>query len=347
MTFTATVLFILIFGLIVFVHEFGHFWVAKREGMTVKEFALGFPPRLFSFVRGGTRYALNLFPLGGYVSILGENDEVKQKGSFSMAKPWARFRVSMAGIAMNILLAFVLLTVWFWLAPLQNTPNALVVANVVENSSAKKADIKVNDFIISANGEELKTAKQLTEFTGEHKGEEVVFKVQRNGSAFEQTVQLGEGDAPFGVSVIDLSESAPDVKWYLAPWHAIQEIIAIAAMTFSFLGGLILSLFGIGKEVSADAVSGPVGIYTQLQQISTLGVVSILRFSALISMAIALFNMLPLPALDGGRAMFILWEAFTGKKIISHQREGIIHAVGFLLLLILMVFVTFMDIKKL
>lgn len=347
MTLAATILFILIFGLIVFVHELGHYLVAKREGMTVKEFALGFPPRLFSFVKGGTRYALNLFPLGGYVSILGENEEVAQKGSFSAAKPWARFRVSMAGIVMNVLLAFVLLTVWFWLAPLQNTPNALVVASVAEGSAAESADIKMNDFILSAGGQELTSAKQLTEFTGEHKGQEVVLKIQRNGSTFDQSVRLGEKDAPLGISVVDLSESVPQVKWYLAPWYAIQEIVAIAAMTFAFLGGLILSLFGIGKEVSADAVSGPVGIYTQLQQVSTLGLASILRFSALISMAIALFNILPLPALDGGRATFILWEAFTGKKIISHQKEGIIHATGFLLLLVLMVVVTFMDIKKL
>lgn len=347
MTLMATILFVLIFGLIVFVHELGHYLVAKREGMTVKEFALGFPPRLFSFVKGGTRYALNLFPLGGYVSILGENEEVSQKGSFSTAKPWARFRVSMAGIAMNIVLAFVLLTVWFWIAPLQNTPNALVVANIVEGSAAEGADIKMNDFILSANGSELTSAKQLTEFTGEHKGQEVVLKIQRNGSTFDQSVKLGENDAPLGISVVDLAESVPQVKWYMAPWHAIQEIAAIAVMTFSFLGGLILSLFGIGREVSADAVSGPVGIYTQLQQVSTLGLASILRFSALISMAIALFNILPLPALDGGRATFILWEAFTGKKIISHQKEGLIHAIGFLLLLVLMVVVTFMDIKKL
>lgn len=347
MTLLATILFIVIFGLIVFVHEFGHYFVAKREGMIVREFALGFPPRILSWVRNKTRYSLNLLPLGGYVNILGESEEVNQKGSFSAAKPWSRFRVSMAGIFMNVLLAWILLTVWFWIAPAQNNANTIIVSQVLPNSPAEVAQIKPNDFILGADDKTFATSKELTDFTTDNKGKEVTLKIRRNGSQFEQKIKLADDKAPLGVAVADLNSFKPDVAWYLAPWYAILELGYLTIATLSFFGSLILSLVGLGKEVSTEAVSGPVGIYLHLQQIATLGFASVLRFSAFISMAIAIFNFLPLPALDGGRAIFILWEAITGKKIISHQKEGIIHTVGFLVLLVLMLVVTFMDIRKL
>lgn len=347
MTLIPTILFILIFGFIVFVHEFGHFWVAKREGMIVKEFALGFPPRLFSWIKNKTRYSLNLLPLGGYVSILGENEEINQKGSFSSAKPWARFRVSMAGIFMNVVLAWILLTIWFWIMPSQNNSNTIIVSQVLSGSPAEKANIKPNDFILGSQDKIFATSKELTDYTNDNKGKEVVLKIRRNGNQIEQKIKLSDDKAPLGVAVADLDSFRPDVPWYKAPWYAILELGYLTIATFSFFGSLVLGLIGLGKEVSTEAVSGPVGIYMHLQQISTLGFASVLRFSAFISMAIAIFNFLPFPALDGGRAMFILIEALMGKKIISHQKEGIIHAVGFGILILLMLVVTFMDIKKL
>ncbi len=344
------VLFILIFGLIIFLHELGHFLVAKREGMRVKEFAFGFPPRLFSKKRGETRFSLNLLPLGGYVSILGEDEESQAAGSFVQKSPWARLRVILAGVTMNIVLAWLLLVVWFWVAPLAPKVDAVAVAAVLEGSVAEEIGLAVNDFIVSGNGTEFHSDEQLAEFTSEHRGDTVNFLIRRNGSEFTVPATLAsEATAsPLGVSVVDIGEGVPEVEWWQAPWLALVEMANVTLLTLSFLGSLFLKLFGLGPEgVSVEAVSGPVGIFVFLKQTLTLGAPFVLRYAALISLAVAIFNLLPFPALDGGRAIFLLYEGLTGKRALSQTVEGWIHTIGFGLLLLLIVVVTYFDIQKL
>lgn len=349
-------LFVLIFGLIIFLHELGHFLVAKREGMTVKEFAFGFPPRLFSVTRHGTKFSLNLLPLGGYVSILGEEDASDAKGSFTQFTPWARLRVVVAGVIMNVLLAWLLLTIWLWLAPLAPKIDAIAVASVQLGSVAEQVGIKANDFIVSATPADdseptttFKTDKALREFTQGHRGEAINFVIRRNGSQLTIPATLGTAEVPLGVSIVDIGNEIPNVPWYLAPWEALGEMWASTVMTLTFIGSGIARLLGFGgsSEVSLDSVSGPVGIFTFLQQTVTLGAPFVIRFAGLISLAVGIFNILPLPALDGGRAVFLWFEGIFGKRALSHQVESWIHAAGFAVLILLILVVTYFDIKKL
>lgn len=354
MLFLSVLLFVFIFGLIVLIHELGHFLAAKREGMTVREFAFGFPPRLFSIKKNGTNFSLNLIPFGGYVSILGESESSDSAGSYSKKSPWARLRVVSAGVLMNALLAWVLLTVWFWIVPFSPQADAVAVASVLPNTAAEVAGIKTNDFLVSAtlaDGTEVAFASdtELAQFTKAHRGETLTFDVRRNGDLIEIPVTLGSGDeAPLGVELADLG-TVPQIPWWQAPWAALQEMWLVLITTLSFLGTLILQLFGLNpaQPVPADAVSGPVGIFSFLRQTITLGIPFIVRFAALISLAVGIFNALPFPALDGGRAVFILFEGIFGKRAISHEKEAWVHTAGFTLLILMILVVTYFDLQRL
>lgn len=342
------ILFIVIFGLIILIHEGGHFLVAKREGMKVREFAFGFPPRLFTKRRGGTQYSLNLIPLGGYVSILGEDDDSTEPDAFGSKSPWARWRVVMAGVGMNLLLAWALLILFFLIAPLTKTMDAVAVASVLPGSAAEQAGIKVNDFITKANGQPLTSDADLTEFTRSHKGEVVVLTLTRNGRAQTVTATLGSGEgAPLGVSIADVG-AVPQVPWYTAPWYALVELWHVTVVTFGFLGQLLFGLLGQGSgDVTVQQVSGPVGIFGLLRQIQLLGAASLLHFAAMLSLAVGLFNLLPIPALDGGRAFLLLYEGIFKRPVFHPRTEGWIHAAGFAVLLLFILIITYFDIRKL
>lgn len=357
-------LFILIFGLIIFLHELGHFLVAKREGMTVREFAFGFPPRLFSVVRGGTRFSINLLPIGGYVNILGEEEASSAGGSFTKQTPWSRLRVVVAGVAMNLLLAWFLFTLWLWVAPLWSTVDAILVASVSQGSVAEQVGLRVNDFIISADGTHFNSDVTLHDFTTSHRGESVTFTIRRNGKEQAIPATLGQSEAPLGVSIVDIGKDVPHVPWYRAPWDALLEMWGVITMTFSFFGSLIgwvvlkivaffSGLVGVSTHQPSsqvnlvDSVSGPVGIFVFLRQTMILGVPFMIHLAGMLSLAVGTFNILPIPALDGGRAFFLFFEGIFGKRAVSHQVESWIHAAGFIVLIALIIVITFLDIKKL
>lgn len=357
-------LFILIFGLIIFLHELGHFLVAKREGMTVREFAFGFPPRLYSVVRGGTRFSINLLPIGGFVNILGEEEASSAGGSFTKQTPWSRLRVVVAGVVMNLLLAWFLLTIWLWAAPFSPAVDAIAVASVVKGSVAEQSGIKVNDFIVSGDDVRFTSDVALHEFTASHKGQPVSFVVRRNGSALTIPATLGQNEAPLGVSIVDIGKEIPHVIWWHAPWDALVEMWGSIVMTLTFMGSLvsfvvmkIVAFFGglVGTAVNQptnqsqllDSVSGPIGIFSFLRQTITLGPAFVVRLAALLSLAVGMFNILPIPALDGGRAFFLFFEGIFGKRVVSHQVESWIHAAGFFVLIALIIVITILDIKKL
>lgn len=348
MALTLTILiFVLIFGVVITLHEFGHFIVAKREKMAVREFAFGFPPRLWSVRRGGTQFSVNAIPLGGYVSIVGEDEATDTKGSYSTKSPWARLRVVLAGIGMNIVLAWLILTLYFLIVPFSHATEAVVVAGVRPGSPAEAAGFKANDFIKRAGDTAFRDDQDLVNFTKTHAGETITFTVLRAGKERPLTATLGAADGgPLGVQILDTG-SAPDVSWWQAPWLALQEMWGVTLATLAFFAGLIAKPFGGGAGVSTDSVSGPVGIFTTLQQVQVLGLPAVLHFAGLISLAVGLFNVLPLPALDGGRAIFLLFEGLLGKKALKPEVEGWIHAAGFLILIAIIILVTVIDVRRL
>lgn len=335
------------FGLIVFVHELGHFLMAKRSGVKVEEFAFGFPPRLIAKKIGETTYAINAIPLGGYVRMLGENDDNNDARSFSQANKWQRALIIVAGVTANLLLAWILLTIILVLPARYKGSDAVLVAGVLPNSAAKGAGLNAGDMILKINDVAITSPDQLRSATHQFADQSVTIELRRGGQIQNKSAKLVGGDAPLGVSVSSFSladeENPPLLK---APVVALKSIGRVTVAQLQFIGSLVLIPFQ-GASVDAEQVSGPVGIYGILAQFTALGWVYVLFGAAQLSLAVALFNILPIPALDGGRLLFIVMESVFRRKVLSNNIENIVHTVGFVLLIGLFIFVTYNDIVKL
>lgn len=353
------IVFLVILGMLVVVHEFGHFIVAKKTGVKVEEFAVGFPPRIFSKKKGETEYSINAIPLGGYVKMLGELEHSSDKRAFENQKPVVRFWISIAGVLMNVILAWVLLSIGFaiGMSPLVSSPDSIpgekisseiIIADVSQDSPAKKAGIEPGDIAISANvGGESTAFSSLSEFdkyNENHKDQTVIYTLKRGDQTVEKEAKLlSDEDSQLGVAIIEKAEVR--VPWYKAPYVALHETYEIVKLTFKFLGGFFKQLFTHGQI--AEGVGGPVAIYTYTGLALKAGIMVLLQFVALLSINLALINILPFPALDGGRLVFIILEKFCGKRIVREQVENIIHTIGFALLIVFILAITYKDILRL
>lgn len=352
------IVFILVIGLLVVVHEFGHFIVAKKVGVKVEEFAVGFPPRLYSKKVGETEYSINLLPLGGYVKMLGELEHSTDKRAFENQKPGKRFMIAVAGVVMNLLLAWILLTVGFavGMSPIISDPNAIpgkivsseiIVASTLKDSVAEKAGLQSGDILLSAkSGNEtviFSTASELSSFSNRHKGQSATVYLKNDSGSYEKNIDFPDKENPFGVSIAQ--RSIVRVPWYRAPYVALRETIEIFKTTFEFLGSFFSQLFSKGQV--SNEVGGVVSIYLYTGLALKAGIMVLLQFIALLSINLALINILPFPALDGGRIVFIIAEKLAGKKVVKEKVENIIHTVGYMLLILLAIAITYKDIVKL
>ncbi len=356
-------LFIAVLVVLIVVHEFGHFFVAKAFKMRVDEFGVGYPPKAWGIKKGETEYTLNWLPFGGFVKIFGEDgvDGVPDPRSF-MAKPkWQQALVLTAGIAMNLVLAYVLLTITLGVGmPRALTeeealiaPDAsLAISNVLPGSPAETAGLMRGDIVTSiAQGEtavDTKSAEAFTQFVASSKGEELTLSITRGAEALtisaipeagiissdQERLALGVGVASFGTIA---------VPWQMAPiegavltWEATKET-AIGLVTF------FGSIFTLSADLSQ--VSGPVGIAGAVGDAGASGIVPLLTLMAIISINLALINLLPFPALDGGRLLFVIIEAITRKRIPA-MLAGVLNFGGFALLILLMLVVTASDLLK-
>lgn len=339
------IIFALIIGLLVMIHEFGHFIMAKKSGVEVQEFAFGFKPRLWSKKVKETTYAINAIPLGGYVSLLGEEEHIDHPKSFSNASVWNRIKIVTFGVILNFLLAWILMMIWFWALPNQ-LPNYIAIVEVNKGSVAELANIKVNDIILEIDGNKFTSGDGVTKYNLEHKSQKVDIKIKRFSKVIDKEVTLGTDETqPLGIAMADTGGKTPQIKWYLVPIESIKEIVAIIWINLLFIWQLISSIF-TSVKAPTEAVSGPVGVFSLLYQIVSFGWIYVLRFVALLSIALGFFNVLPFPALDGGRLIFLLLEAVGGKKIVKSEVENFLHWLGFMILLILMAIITYHDISK-
>lgn len=354
------IIFLLILGLLVLIHEFGHFITAKRAGIKVEEFAFGFPPRIWSIKKGETEYSLNLLPFGGYVKMLGEDEdasasEKKNERSFAHQSVWTRAKVVVAGVVMNFLLGWLLISLGFMIGmppiaskpetiPYAQTKDAVVITAIGRPSAAETMGIKPGDSVVSFNGQAIKTREELAALTKGNKGQNVTLEVTRNGQTRTVSGQLGQGEGPLGVVLDTLTTAKLPIWW--APIYGLWEAIKATGLIFVGIMKFFQQLIG-SQQIPAEA-AGPVGIFYITRSILDLGVAALINFVAVLSINLAVINILPIPALDGGRLLFILLEKFNrGKKVINQQIENIAHTVGFILLILLILTITYNDILKL
>ena len=357
-------LFIIILAVLILAHEFGHFIAAKRAGIRVDEFGIGFPPRLWKKKIGETTYSLNAFPVGGFVKIFGEDPDDESihgkdaKRSFVHKSKWVQAWVIGAGIIFNLLLAWILISVGF-MAGLPFSAEdevygsrvegaVLTVTQVMPNSPAEEAGLKGGDRILAlyAGADVLENpgVDSTQKFIGTH--EELTFAYMREKEIRTVIIHPKDGVVS-GRSAIGISmDNAGTLK---LPVH--EAVYAGALTTASFTWATLTGIIDFFKNIfvgQADfsEISGPVGIVGIVGDASALGFVHLISLVAIISINLAVINLLPFPALDGGRLFFILIEAIKGSPIkpsIVNTANGI----GFILLILLMVAVTYSDIAKL
>lgn len=343
----SVIYFIIILLVLVVAHEYGHFQMAKWFKMQVDEFAFGFPPRLKSFMHKGTKFSFNLLPLGGYVKIKGEDGDDVGQGSFASKPYYAQIAVLIAGIVMNILIAWVLLFGAFYMGLPQatnDTDNAkILVTNVIKNSSADNGGILVGDFVekINYDNRELLITDPNTVISAVHDGKSIKFTLTRNDKQVLVDVVPEKID---GINKIGIEmQSVQSTKTMGG-----NKIILSAKATVMYTGETFKGFIGLFHKIFTgqtvkDQVSGPIGIVKQVGQASTFGFAYLLFFAGILSINLAILNLVPFPGLDGGRILFVMIEVVTRKKV-SQRILGYINSIGILLLLLLMIIITVKDI---
>lgn len=352
------VAFILILSVLVLVHELGHYLVAKLFKIKVEEFGFGFPPRVFGKKIGETVYSINLLPIGGFVKLYGEDDagggsinikkSPEEKSDLDRAfyaRPlWQRISVVVAGVIMNFLLAVVLISTLFATSGVAVPTDNVLVNDVQSGSPAESAGILVDDEITAVNGREVNTSEEFIKIVDESAGEEISLSILRGEDDINLTltprVDVPEGEGPIGVVIS--SVQIKKYSWLEAPFYGTLEAVNFSRLIVVGLGTLVVDLFTTGQ---AEGVAGPVGVAQLTGVVVENGIVATLWFVSLLSLNLAVLNILPIPALDGGRFFFQLIELLTRKKV-SPKYEGYAHAAGLIVLLSLMVLITVFDVGR-
>ena len=348
MSFVAAVL---IFGIIIMIHEFGHFLFAKLNGIGVIEFSLGMGPRLYSFEKGGTRYSIKILPFGGSCMMLGQDEENSDQSAFNNKSVWARISVVAAGPIFNFLLAFLLSMVIVGLTGYQPA----TVMEVMDGYPAKEAGLLPGDLITEINGRNIHSKDDITLYIQTHAGKTITVEYKRadgNGGVERRSAvivpQYSEEDGGYlmGVRFDGVAKPVSGLGQLLV--HSAYEVKYWIQYVFD---AFYMMFHG---EVSLNDLSGPVGIVTTIDDTvdqvipygRTVVILTLINFCILLSANLGVMNLLPIPALDGGRLVFLFIEAVRGKPI-DKEKEGMVHMAGMMLLMALMVLVLFNDVRKL
>ena len=362
--FITIISFLLILSVIVLIHELGHFLMAKKFGIKVEEFGIGFPPRAFGRKIGETLYSINWLPIGGFVKLYGEDSagggkplvqslklKVKSSGedisrAFFARPLWQRMVVVTAGVVMNFLLAVVLISFLFATKGVALPSKNIIVTEVSHNSPAERAGIKPNDRIVKINGKVVDTAAVFISETKKNRGKQVALSVLRYGKETNVTLVprliSPKNEGAMGVAITDI-----EIKKYSllqAPVFGTIEATKFSWMIVKGLGSMVSDFVLHGTK--PQGVAGPIGVAELTGQAVQIGWFAVLWFMALLSLNLAVLNILPIPALDGGRFFFMIVEMVTRKKV-SPRYEALAHGIGLVLLLGLMLLITVLDVARL
>lgn len=346
--------FILILSVLVFVHEFGHFIVAKKSGIKVEEFGFGLPPRVFGVKRGETVYSINALPIGGFVRLAGEElpsgkAEVKQREFWSKPKR-IRFAVAIAGVVMNFLLAIIVFGAIYTKVGIPTSADKVILGGVAPSSPAAQAGLKAGDVVVAAGGEKIDgNAQKFVEVTQKFSGRSMAVEVLRDSQDLKVEVtprqNPPQGEGPLGVELSNV-----EMKFYpfwQMPFRGIIEGVKTAFIWITLIGGGLITMIWNLTTTGAvpKDIAGPVGIYQITGAVAQGGILNVLQFLGILSINLAVINILPFPALDGGRLLFILIEAVSRRRVRANI-ENLVHQIGMMLLLLLLALLTYNDILR-
>ena len=367
------VLGIFLFGCLVIIHEFGHFIVARRNGVKVEEFGLGFPPKAITKkTKSGFVLSLNWIPFGGFVKLKGEHDADTSPGSFGKASLWAKTKIMAAGVGMNLLAAFVMLTILAFVGIPQlfnnqytvpsNTKiirNDVIAGSIQSNSPASEAGLKLRDKLVSIGlpgqtPQPITNATTLPSITKEFAGKTVDLKYYEGSQLTDKAVKLRsqavvsasqKTSNPVGYLGISPINYTLQKSTWAAPIVALGLMKQITVLTLKGIGNALVGLFTANTAKASSQVAGPVGVVVLLKDFSQLGYQFVLVVIAIISLSLAIINILPIPALDGGRLFFTLIPRLLLKRPLKQTTEDWIHGAGLAVLFGLLILVTISDIS--
>lgn len=357
-------IFFAILVLLILSHEFGHFLVAKKTNTKVEEFGFGFPPKILGWKKGETTYSFNLFPIGGFVKILGENydDDIpeneKEKSFYFKSASIKAFIVG-AGVLFNLLLAWTLISASLGMGIKQQIKDDVdlknINANIVEitvvdvekDSPADKAGLKQGDVLLSLSSENnlvhVLKINDVQNFLNSHRGREIELTYKRNNSTASLKAKprdVEAKDGALGIAMVRLATVKEN--WHSVVFKGLKQTVLYTTETAYAIFYFLVGLF---KGTGFDQVAGPVGIFNIVDEAAKFGLSYILQLSALLSINLAVINFLPFPALDGGRLLFIAIEKIKGAPI-NPKIANTINSIGFALLLFLMIIITYKDITR-
>jgi len=366
------VIFLIVLAVLVFVHELGHFIVAKKSGIRVDEFAIGFPPKLFSWTRGETKYVFNLIPFGGYVKIFGENPDDESlngpdsKRSFVNAPKWKQTAVLVAGVSMNMIFAWILISMSFMIGNLMPVGDSgiakyskymheprVIVTNLNETSAAKRAGVQIGDTLLAISdgkntygtiSSSTITTVQIKELVSSNKDKILTLNYSHSG---ENKVATMTPETVNGTPIIGVyMENVGVVKmnFFTALWYGAD--LTITTIKDVAIGLSKFIYHSIKCQGHLSDVTGPIGLVDMVGQAAHFGWSYLFGFIAFISLNLAVINLMPFPALDGGRVLFVAIEAIT-RRPIKPRVANALNGIGFILLMGLMVVITVRDIINL
>ncbi len=339
----AIISFLIVIAVLVIAHELGHFITARARGVKVEEFGVGYPPRIFAIKRKGIVYSLNAIPLGGFTKMAGEEDP-KIPGSLASKSIGTRLLVLSAGSLINLLLPIVLFAIAF-MVPHSLVMGKVVIEDVAAGSPAARAGLTPGDSIVAINGRAVNNGGDLHRYIQLNLGSEITVRVQRDSA--EREVRLTpRWQPPEGQGAVGIATNTTDaavVKRSYPFWRAIPMGFTESIETYVlFKNGIISMIIG----TSPVAVTGPVGIAQLTGEVAMAGISPLLEFAAFLSINLGIFNLFPLPALDGGRMAFVFVEWLRRGKRVPAKTEGLVHLIGFMLLIAFALAITYQDILR-
>ncbi len=364
---------ILLFITLVVLHEFGHFVLARRNGVEVEEFGIGFPPRAWGKkLKSGLLFTINWLPLGGFVRLKGEHDANKEKGSYGAASLWAKTKIIIAGVVVNALLAVFIFSVLALVGIPKILDNQFTVASdtkiisqkvlvglVDDDSPAAQAGLQPRDELQSIGNSpddsmQVASADSLPEITKQFAGQTVSIVYKRDGEPHttkatlrdKQEVEASkQSNEPLGYLGVVPTELTLQRSTWSAPIVGVGLTKQVATLTYKGLGNIVTSLVRGDAKQASSQVSGPVGVFVLLRDVSELGFQFILMIIAIISLTLAIMNSLPIPALDGGR-LFVTYVYRLLNKPLTEKAEDMIHGIGFMVLISLFLLITIVDVGR-
>lgn len=332
--------FVALILLLVVSHELGHFFTAKWFGVRVDEFGVGIPPRITGIQFGETLYSINWLPIGGFVRIFGEEEDVSDPRSFSSKGFWVRSLIVAAGVIANVFVAFLIFTV---LAGVGTPQAGVEIEGVAAGSPAEQAGLKGGDLIVSLDDVTLRNADAVRSYIADHRGKDIAIQIGRDGGTemihVTPRIDAPEGQGALGIVIAEVG--ILPVPWYRAPWEGLKMTYYGLVTLVAGLWQFFATLFSSGK--APGEVIGPVGIAFIARESFDVSVMAFLQLLAFLSLNLALINILPIPALDGGRIFFFVIEKII-RRPIPARVAGVIHSAFFILFILFFIWITQRDI---